>query len=463
MCAVVYFLSGCGSIPKSGEPAAEAFARLGLQNAIVFRTVGDPIDTTAIRPDVLTLSDAVRRALATDPDVQAALSRARVAQADVDQAHLLPNPILSILFRFPERSGKPVVEADLGIELLSILQRPGRISAADSRLRAATAEAMITVLDLISETQESYSGVQALDAIALVLDDRRKLMAQLVKLAQDRLANGEGTRLDTTVLDTQRLELEVEIREKHLERRRERLTLARLTGQPSSEPDWKIDPWQLPDAVEKTEAAWVATALERRPEIEAQRWELSALGVDYQLAKFSPFEQTQIGGKGERDNNWSVGPSLSAPLPFFDWGQARRAKAKALEIEALHKLTRAQRRVIEEVRKAHVAFVDFRETAELARDQLMPAGERRLRDTEAAYRAGQTDITALILANEDLQASREKVIELERKASSSLYKLQRAVGGVRVTPAAETVTPIGTLVLPATKPALDRNTYDHLK
>ena len=422
-------IGGCAPRPSRAE-LDTALLRAGVAEAIVFKVHGDPVDVATKSSSMLTLADAVERTLRTDPDVQAALARVRAAEAETDQERLLPNPIVSIVSRFPENSGKPVIEADLGFELLSLLQRPGRISAADHRLRSASAEAIAAVLDSIAEVEERYAAVQSLDAQVPVLQEQRSLLDRLFKLAQDRLRKGEGTRLDMTTLETQQLALDVDIAQKQLARRQERLTLARLLGEPSGAAEWTLSPWNAPTQV-GSEAAWVTAALSRRPEVESQRWELAALGVETRLARFSPFEPAEIGVKAERDvgEPWTVGPAISAPIPLFDWGQAKRAKAAALQSEAEHKLTKVQRAVVEEVRKAHAAYVESIDTLELARDRLVPAQQRRRQETEDAYKAGLTDVTALVLADQDLLASKAKLIELQEQASSALIKLERAVGG----------------------------------
>lgn len=423
------FVGGCAAPRPRGELDG-ALVRAGVADAIVFEIHGGPVDVAVDSSPVLTLPGAVRRTLRTDPDVQAALARVRAAEADADQARLLPNPIVSVVSRFPENSGKPVIEGDLGFELLSLLQRPGRISAADHRLRGASAEAIAVVLDRIADVEERYAAVQALDAQMLVLQDQRALLERLHGLAQDRLNKGEGTRLDVTTLETQQLTLEVEIAQKRLARRQDRLALARLLGEPSGAVAWTLSPWSAPTQV-GPEAAWVSAALSRRPEVASQRWELAALGVETRLARFSPFEPAEVGVKAERDvgEPWTVGPAISAPVPLFDWGQAKRAKATASQSEAEHKLTKIQRAVVEEVRKAHAAYVESHAALTLARDRLVPAQERRRRETEDAYKAGLTDVTALVLADQDLLASKAKLIELEEQASSALVKLERAVGG----------------------------------
>ena len=460
----VLLVGGCAARPSSAELNA-ALVKAGVADAIVYSVHGGPVDVANDPSSVLTLPDAVQRALRTDPDVQATLARVRAAEAEADQERLLPNPIVSIVSRFPENSGKPVIEADLGFELLSLLQRPGRISAADHRLRGASAEVVATVLDSIAEVEERYAAVQSLDAQVPVLQEQRALLDRLFKLAQDRLNKGEGTRLDVTTLETQQLVLEVEIAQKRLARRQERLALARLLGEPSGSAAWTLSPWIAPRQV-GSETAWMTTALLRRPEVESQRWELAALGVETRLARFSPFDPAEIGVKAERDVGelWTVGPAISAPIPLFDWGQAKRAKATALQSEAEHKLTKVQRTVVEEVRKAHAAFVESFIALELARDRLVPAQERRRRETEDAYKAGLTDVASLVLADQDLLASKAKLIELEEQASTALVKLERAVGGTGVAaglrdtgaatrPAALPVeSPLGDSTTPRTSP-----------
>ena len=422
-----------------------------MAEAIVFKVHGGPVDAAGTESSsILTLPNAVQRVLRTDPDIQSALARVRSAEAEADQARLLPNPIVSVISRFPENSGKPVIEADLGFELLSLLQRPGRISAADHRLRGASAEVITAVLDSIAEVEERYAAVQSLDAQMPVLQEQRALLDRLFKLAQDRLSKGEGTRLDVTTLETQQLALEVEIAQKRLARRQERLALARLLGEPSSPAAWTLSPWSAPTQV-TSEAGWVTAALSRRPEVQSERWELAALGVETRLARFSPFEPAEVGVKAERDigESWSVGPAISAPIPLFDWGQAKRAKASALQSEAEHKLTKVQRTVVEDVRKAHAAYVESMSALELARNRLVPAQERRRQETEDAYKAGLTDVASLVLADQDLLASKAKLIELEEQASSALVKLERAVGGPGV---ASELRDAGASTRPATVP-----------
>src|SRR6185369_17237816 len=143
-------------------------------------------------------------------------------------ARLLPNPVLNLIFKFPTGGGKPNIEAELAADFIAVIQIPRRASAADQRLRAACAESLTIALDLVVEVQERYAAVQALEELMPFLDERGRLLGKLHQLAKDRLDAGEGIRSDVTTLESQRVELDVEVAEKQEELGDERLRLARL-------------------------------------------------------------------------------------------------------------------------------------------------------------------------------------------------------------------------------------------
>ena len=446
-------LAGCvsqGNWPQTEEDASRA---AGVSQKIRFEYVAGPTDLPDAVPSTLTLPVAVEQALTSHPEVQAALARVRSALAESRQSRLLPNPVLSVAVRYPEGGGKPTIDAGLAADLISLLQRPGRVSAADSRLRAASAEAVSTVLDVLQEIQERYVTVQSLDALTPVLEARRSLLDRLLEIARSRLRAGEGTQLDVTTLELQRLELDLEIAEKQLERREERLALARLLGQPSGSADWTLTRLDSTRATIGPEMAWIVASLEHRPEIQARLWEVAALGGDLRAARLAAFEGGDVGISSERDGDWSVGPAVSSPLPVFDWGQAKREKLQADQMEAEHKLTQERRRVVEQVRRAHAAYRVLADAAIQARNRLIPLAQKRLEQAESQYLSGQADITALVLAEQELQAARARQIELDRRAFSALSRLERAVGGPGV--AQRTLPPT---TQPATVPTTQAST-----
>jgi outer membrane protein TolC len=423
-------VGGCAVRPTWPDPEQFAGQAVGVEGAIELRLEGEPIDVSPSVGDHLSMAEAIKRSLRHDPTIQAALARVQAALAEAHQARLLPNPVVSVVLRWPEGGGSPTVEAGIAAELLSLLRKPGEIDAADKRLRSTSAEVVTVVLDVLAETQARFVEVQSLDALLPVLDERAKLLDRLVTLARQRLEGGEGTRLDLTTLEAQRVDLDIEIAERQIERRTARLALARLVGQPSHEATWPLDSWSLPDQPIADESKWVRAALDQRPEIQATIWQIEALGADVRLTRWALFEPLEGGIDSERDaGDWSVGPAATIPLPIFDWGQAKREAAEAALLESLHSLTATRRQVVEETRRAHQSYTSLRDAYEKVRDRLVPLLEQRLKEAESAFRAGQSDVTPLILAEQELQAGRARRIDLERRTAESLIELYRAVGG----------------------------------
>jgi outer membrane protein TolC len=260
-----------------------------------------------------------------------------------------------------------------------------------------------------------------------VLQQRRRTLESILAIADARQRVGEAARLDVLTIAAQRAELETEMLEKEAEGRDERLALARLLGHPSSAAAWTLTPVAPPVGADD-EAAWIRAALRHRPELQMQRWELAALGDEAALTRYS-FWEGSVGVHGERDGAWSTGPGLDLPLPLFDWGQARQDLAQARVTEARHRLTQATRQTVEDVRRAWAALELRRRAVEKAETELIPFQQQRLAQAQAQYRNGLADVTAVLLAEQDAQASRAKLVALQRSLAVTFFRLQRAVGG----------------------------------
>ncbi|MCC6579256.1 MAG: TolC family protein [Phycisphaeraceae bacterium] len=432
--SAVALAAGCSLNPRWPDPEAEA-ARLAGQAAIIkVDETGGVLDAPAFDAAQLGYAQAIRESLTHAPAIQAALARVRQAYAAAEQERLLPNPVLTVALKLPVGGGSPTVEPGLAAELMNLLLMPGRVDAADHRLRAAGAEALAVTLDVLAQVQRCYIQVQALDASMPVLEERRRLTERMLDIARSRLQGGEGTRLDVTTLEAQRIEMDEEIAEQELARQEARLELARLIGRPGGGIDWLLDAQGESAATPGDEKTWLRAALEHRPEIAVKTWELKALGVDLRQTRWSLLEDAGVGVEAEGTarsdaDDWQVGPAWSVPLPLFDWGQARRDLLRARRLETSHQRNQIRREVIEEVRRAYAACEASRKACQRVGGLLIPLLERRRREAESQYQAGQCDVMALILADQDLQTARMKLIELHRRAAESFVRLRRAAGG----------------------------------
>ena len=419
---------GCATAPPVFNTAAQIQSAANLANAIEFHSEALPAESMGAT-NSLQLPAAVERALRQSTEVQIALAEVRRAQAAAHQSRLLPNPILDIVFRFSEGGGRTVIETGLTADLTRLLQRPRRISAADGRLRAASAKAVVTILDVMNATQKIYFDAVGLRREAAILTEQNNRIGELLKVAEVRLAAGEGTQLDVTTLKAEQTTGIIDLREATLKLTQANLTLAHRLGQPRGRTDWKLTTPLYTQVVLRGEPDSIAHGLRVRPEIQADRWQPAVLEDQTALARLAWMEKNAAGLSAERNSDWSLGPSAVLPLPLFDWGQARRANARAQAIAARHRLTQTTRQVAREIRQAYTAVSSLMTTAHRVRTELMPLHEERVRLTRVVYEAGQSDVTALRLAELDLLKTQLKSVRLEHRTTRAIIALDRATGG----------------------------------
>jgi outer membrane protein TolC len=378
-----------------------------------------------------------------------------MAEADAGQARLLPNPVLAIDFRFPTEAGSgQTVEASLAADILSLLQKPGQIAAADKRLRGSAADALTVVLDVMEEVEESYLAIQSFEPEIENAQARTALFRRMATIAQKRMDAGEGSRLELLTLQSQLGQAQLDERDLAEQLRVERLHLARLLGAVAGPITWELTPVAPVFETLAPEESFIAGALLNRPELQAKRWELQALGDDLATASFAPLTGGELGVHSEHDPSWRVGPALSVPLPMFDFGQAARAKITAQRLAARAEYQELQGEIVQNVRTTYGAYLYARDALANMQQNLLPLQEQQRDQARRAFEAGDADLSLLLLAEGDLRQLAVKSIELREKVAIARAQLMRAAGGPGI--AAPLVHPrpaTQPTSLPATGPA----------
>lgn len=418
-------LASCQSPPSQTATIDAVRSASGSDALIAFRS-DLPIDEH-ISGDSLSLADAVKLGLESDPELQMALARVRIAAADADQARLLPNPVLNFILRWGP--GKPQFEISLAQDFIEILTMPSRMDAADNRLRESSSRAITAALESLERIQLQYADAQAATEMVPLLESRLGLLDKLRATAQDRLDAGEGTQEEVTALRARQAQVAIDLRDARINQQRQRLQLARLVGEPSSDARWTLDALAAVSIAPADEQAWIASTLEHEPELQAISWKLAALGDDLTLARASIWQGASLGVDSQRDDAWFTGPSITTPLPVFDTGKARTDRAAAAITEARHEFTLAARTSIERTRVALRTFVAAKDIHASVDGDLLPLERSRLELARESLGAGYSDISALILAEEDLRLAEIRELEMRRLAARSLAQLQRAGGG----------------------------------
>ncbi len=430
---MVCSIAGCHATRPDVQ--ADAARATGIDRAIVFREQGEPVDNPPLDSETLTLTQATRLALEHDARIQSAIAKVRMAEADANQARLLPNPVLGIDVRYPRGHGAgQVFEATISEDLTQLLQKPAQIAAADDRLRGAAADALSVVLDVMAEVQSVFISACEVEAETRISAGRDAGLRRIHEIAVLRQNVGDASRLDVMTLESQIAQTALDSSDLRLRQKDLRLQLAKLIGEPRAKADWRLVPPETPMNLAASESEWLETGLLHRPELQSKVWELRALGDDLTIASLSPIQGANIGAHVERDPAWRWGPTLSIPLPVFDWGQQARTKVEAQRIGARHDLVELQRKLIEEIRLAYATQAEATANLKQVQQTLMPLQKAQLDQADISYRSGDIDLAASLLAHNDYGLAQVRAGKLEESAWLARIRLERAAGGTAFSP-----------------------------
>ena len=180
---------GCATTPEAPDRSAVARdlnARAGtavsLEGPLEWTT---PPDVSATAP--LTIRDAVAVALWNNAEFHAALSELGIARAELIDAGLLRNPVLSLLFPL----GPKQLEATIAWPIDALWQRPQRIARARLHADAVAQQLVGQGLRLIADVKTAFVDVVAAERAITIVSDQAQLAAQVADLAAGRLRAGD--------------------------------------------------------------------------------------------------------------------------------------------------------------------------------------------------------------------------------------------------------------------------------
>ena len=407
----------------------------------------------------LTSESAVQVALLSNPSLQATYEDVGVAQAELVGAGLLHNPVFDAEVRFPEGGGSAKVDLAVVADFLDVFQIPLRKRLAKTALQAAELRTADAVLGLAAEVREAYAAAvaaQQLLELRRTVNEAASAAAEVAKRLHDA---GNVTDLAMASEQAQAESAQLELATAEVEAQTARVRLGRLIG--SVDDGWRLPPG-LPDAPADllTPDELEQSALKQRLDLRAVERRIRnaqhALGG---ARRFGGVDEVELGGGAEREEgDWSFGPNLAIPLPFFNQGQARIAAARAdlrrarAERDALVLQTRA------EVRTAAAQLASAQSRATRLRDVVLPLRRRIVDETQLQYNAMDVGIFDLLRAKQDEVEAQTQYVTALRDYWTARAKLERAAGG-RLPGSAPSTQP-ATAPTPTSAPA-DAHQHHH--
>ncbi len=385
----------------------------------------------------LTADQAVIVSLRNNRDIRALVEQIGASRADLVQAGLLPNPVLSLTLRPPidGTDATLFIGAAVVQEFTALWLIPSRVRAADARLNESVLSLSDRALRLVADVKQAHARLEYGERGLSLTRSNIEMVEKSIDALERRVRAGEGTPLDVNRAKQQLLALRAELSREERDVARGRRRLLGLMGLAEGDAGWELVGQTANPLLPVDEQRVIQLASEQRLDVAASRQLVEARAAELSEQERSRLRELGLGVDYERDTegNESIGPVLDMPIPIFDTNQAQIAKAGSLARAALATHEAVLQRVIAESRQAYLDVQNALALVDLYRHDVLVLAERNLELAQASLRAGQSDVTVLLEAQREVIGARRSLNQLEGEAAQAVAELEYSVGGRLVT------------------------------
>ena len=399
-------VTGCASVNLSaGFPEVRAAIEERAATRIVWNS-GTELDKEAddrlrtLLRRKLTVEDAVQIAMLNNRDLQATYTDLGLVQADLVQAGLFKNPILDAAVAFPLTGGAPDFALSVAVSVLDALYVPLRKRVAAARFEEAKLRVTGEVLDFAAQVRTAFYVHQANEQMVELRQTIAQALGASLEVSRRLHEAGNISDLDLARDRAQTEASKVRLRAAEVDVRQSREHLNGLMGLWGGETTWEID-GRMPDIPAEPVVAQDVERIALARSIDLSHAKQRIITAGHQLGfdrATALVPDLDVGALTEKEvaEHWHVGMTVTVPLPLFDQGQARVARAVAELRRARQAHYAVAVRIRATARAAQDRLDGARDRALYYRDILLPLRERIVNEGQLHYNAMQIGIFQLL-------------------------------------------------------------------
>jgi outer membrane protein TolC len=379
----------------------------------------------------LTVSQIALLAVRNNPDLRATRAQHGVAQAQVLQAGLLPNPQLTGAF-LPLVAGfgtTPAWNAGISEDIRALITLSSTRQAARSSAAEIDAQILWQEWQVVGQARLLAVDIIEAERSLALLARNRDLFAARYNKSQQAVAAGNETLTvsapDLAALQTITTQIN-DLKRQQLARRHQLNALLGLTPEITVplEQIPEIPPWNA-DAVAQT----LPTLPERRPDLVALQLGYRAQNAKLRTAVLSRFPNLTFGVTGSSDNAdvRNAGPQLTLELPIFNQNQGNIAIETATRQQLHDEYTARLTAAVGQVR-AMSAEIDllYRQLRDV-RQEL--AGTQRIASrAESAFNAGNLDERGYVDLVSTRLTKEQEIVTIEQSLLDQQVAIATLIG-----------------------------------
>lgn len=359
-------------------------------------------------------------------------SRTRT-QGERDFSNALNQPVTTAVDYISPNNGLQLRAPLVNVEAVTRYRQALRQSdAADATFRVRGNELLDRVASAFAARLQAQAALNLAEAQLRTVNDQ-------VARAEQRLARGEGSRIELSEAKVQRAAGQARVSEARDELRVARAALQRLTGEDPPELPQILPSWTLPATAPSELEEWQQLALRHNATVQAREGTVAVarLAVDRQQAGHWPridlvASQQTSGNESVTNLNQtnrlkSYGLQLSMPL-FTGGGVSASVKAATSDLQRVQAELDAERRLVQlEVERQFLAAQNGRERLQLLREAVQ-AAEQTVEGVQRGVQAGLRTQTELLEAQSRLYGVQRDLLKVQVDALLARTRLQLISG-----------------------------------
>ncbi len=240
--------------------------------------------------EVLTVDDAVRRALAAHPMLAAQSERIAAAGGLVQQAHLRPNPRIYLQSENWSITGADPISTSVNSDQFGYFTQPievggkrqRRVDLSQQNLRLTTLERELLEKQISSRVKQAYWAAVGVESIRKLWEQELDNFRQTIEYHEIRVREGALAESELLRVRLEADRVSVSAAAAALEAERARIALLREMGESSIRPIELATTLEMPVA---SPVADIALALEQRTETKMARQEIERAGASIRLQR----------------------------------------------------------------------------------------------------------------------------------------------------------------------------------
>ncbi|MHB0769579.1 TolC family protein [Bradyrhizobium sp. 5.13L] len=441
-------LSGCAAFtPDGGMTAVSELTSQAINKDVAFVRTAEGAATVDARvrqlsSRTLNADSAVQIALLNNRGLQAAYNELALAETDLVEQSLPPNPVFAV--SRITGNGASEIERQVVGDILALATLPFRSEIARDRFRGAQLRAALATLRLAADVRRAYVRAVGGNEMVALLTDAKATAESTAQLAVKLGETGSLNKLDQAREQVFYAETTADLATARQIATSARERLARLMGLWDDGLDFRL-PNALPPLPRRPLAlpGIEADAVAHRIDLQIARLELAALAKALNLTEATRFVTLlDLAGISRRTQDPEGGPfrergfDVQFQIPIFDGGEVRVRQAAETYNFAFNRLTERAVNVRSEARDAYRVYRSTYDIASHYQREIIPLRKIITEEMQLRFSSMQVDIFALLTEARQRLASLRGAIDARQRFFLAQADLQTAVNGGGAPPAA---------------------------